>query len=247
MHITAHLLKDLLTGQTEFALLDVRERGPFSKEHILLSSCVPLGRLEMMIGDLVPRMTTRIVVTGDGPLDEHHVDERAALRLRELGYEEVSVLEGGIHGWREAGFELFSGVGSYSKAFGEWIVEQYRSPSESARRVHDRIRSGEKLILLDCRPQSEYHCMTIPGSINAPGADLVYRVHDVVSDPETLVVVHCAGRTRSIIGSQSLINAGIPNPVTALENGTMGWQLAGLDLEYGQTRFAPLPSSSRDR
>jgi len=49
-------------------------------------------------------------------------------------------------------------------------------------------------------------------------------------------VVNCAGRTRSIIGAQSLINAGIPNPVMALENGTMGWHLAGLKLERGQTR-----------
>jgi hypothetical protein len=31
--------------------------------------------------------------------------------------------------------------------------------------------------------------------------------------------VNCAGRTRSIIGTQSLINAGVPNPVTALRNG----------------------------
>jgi rhodanese-related sulfurtransferase len=53
------------------------------------------------------------------------------------------------------------------------------------------------------------------------------------------VVVNCAGRTRSIIGAQSLINAGIPNEVIALRNGTMGWHLAGLTLERGQTRKAP--------
>jgi rhodanese-related sulfurtransferase len=54
--------------------------------------------------------------------------------------------------------------------------------------------------------------------------------------------VNCAGRTRSIIGAQSLINAGIPNKVVALKNGTMGWHLAGLELERGNDRMAPAPS-----
>src|SRR5262249_21107967 len=58
--------------------------------------------------------------------------------------------------------------------------------------------------------------------------------------PETLVVVNCAGRTRSIIGAQSLINAGLPNKVMALKNGTMGWHLAGLKVARGETRsFGP--------
>jgi rhodanese-related sulfurtransferase len=48
--------------------------------------------------------------------------------------------------------------------------------------------------------------------------------------------VNCAGRTRSIIGTQSLINAGVPNRVLALRNGTIGWTLAKQDLEHGADR-----------
>ena len=52
--------------------------------------------------------------------------------------------------------------------------------------------------------------------------------------------MNCAGRTRSIIGAQSLINAGLPNKVIALKNGTMGWHLAGLKVARGETRsFGP--------
>jgi len=90
---------------------------------------------------------------------------------------------------------------------------------------------------------SEYRVMNIPGATDCPGAELVYRVHQAAPRPETLVVVNCAGRTRSIIGAQSLINAGIPNKVVALKNGTMGWHLAGLELERGQSRMAPSPSA----
>jgi rhodanese-related sulfurtransferase len=54
--------------------------------------------------------------------------------------------------------------------------------------------------------------------------------------------VHCAGRTRSIIGAASLQRLGVPN-VYALKNGTMGWLLAGLDLETGSRRLdLPQPS-----
>jgi rhodanese-related sulfurtransferase len=100
------------------------------------------------------------------------------------------------------------------------------------------------MIVLDSRPLDEYRRMSIPGAIDCPGAELVHRFHALVRSPETLVVVNCAGRTRSIIGAQSLIDAGVANRVVALENGTMGWHLAGFALEHGETRQAPAPSAS---
>ena len=82
--------------------------------------------------------------------------------------------------------------------------------------------------------------MNIPGGVDMPGAELVWRVHDLAPDPDTLVVVNCAGRTRSIIGCQSLRNAGLPNRVVALKDGTMGWDLAGFECERGATRVFDL-------
>lgn len=60
-----------------------------------------------------------------------------------------------------------------------------------------------------------------------------------MADSRTPVVIHCAGRTRSIIGAQLLRSFGVPNPVVALENGTQGWALAGLKLEHGSVRRYP--------
>ncbi len=84
--------------------------------------------------------------------------------------------------------------------------------------------------------------MCIPGGIDVPGAELVWRARELAPDPDTLIVVNCAGRTRSIIGCQSLRNAGMPNRVVALKDGTMGWELAGFQAERGATRTAPSPS-----
>jgi rhodanese-related sulfurtransferase len=129
-----------------------------------------------------------------------------------------------------------------SKAFGEFIEHHDDTPRLTAEEIKAAIDSGTDMVILDSRPMSEYRAMNIPTGIDCPGAELVYRVHDVAPRPETLVVVNCAGRTRSIIGAQSLINAGIPNKVVALKDGTMGWHLAGLTLEKGQSKHAPDPS-----
>ena len=90
--------------------------------------------------------------------------------------------------------------------------------------------------MLDARRFDEYATMNIPGSVSVPGAELVLRAGRAAPDPATTIIVNCAGRTRSIIGTQSLINAGVANRVVALRNGTIGWTLAQQDLEHGADR-----------
>src|SRR5207245_8921614 len=72
--------------------------------------------------------------------------------------------------------------------------------------------------------------------VSVPGAELVLRAREAAPDPATTIIVNCAGRTRSIIGTQSLINAGVANKVVALRNGTIGWTLAKQNLEHGADR-----------
>jgi len=158
--------------------------------------------------------------------------------MNALGWTDVAVLAGGVSGWAAAGNEVFSGVYVPSKAFGEFVEHEAGTPSVSAEELKAMMDRGEKMIVLDSRPYDEFHRMSIPTGIDCPGAELALRVHDLAPSPDTTVVVNCAGRTRSIIGAQSLINAGIPNKVVALRNGTMGWELAGFQCERGQTRRA---------
>ena len=241
--VTPAELKERLRGDKELALVDLRERGVFYQRHLLLAACIPLSRLELEFADLVPRRGTPIVLVDDGPADGVELAATAAQRLEGFGYTDVAILEGGTAGWEAAGYEVFSGVNVPSKAFGEFVEQTYGTPHMSADEVKARLDAGDNMVILDSRPYDEYHEMNIPTGIDMPGAELAYRVHDAAPDPETLVVVNCAGRTRSIIGAQSLINAGISNPVTALENGTMGWHLAGHQVERGAERRAPEPSA----
>jgi rhodanese-related sulfurtransferase len=233
-----------LASSGEMALLDVREQGVHYRGHPFFACSAPLSRLELLVGDLVPRRAVPIVLL-DGGADG--LAGAAADRLSGMGYSDLAILEGGCAGWKAAGGELFSGVNVPSKAFGEFIEHAHstpRIPAEELKRLKDE---KAKLVILDSRPFEEYHRMNIPGGVDVPGAELVWRVHDLAPDPDTLVVVNCAGRTRSIIGCQSLRNAGLPNRVVALKDGTMGWDLAGFECERGATRLAPPPSPDGKR
>jgi rhodanese-related sulfurtransferase len=230
-----------LRGSGEFALLDVREQGVHYRGHPFFACSAPLSRLELMIGDLVPRRSVPVVLLDGGG---ESLAEKAAHKLGQLGYTDVAVFEGGCAGWQAAGGELFSGVNVPSKAFGEFVEHHYGTPRIPPQELNELLSKNKKLVILDSRPFEEYHRMNIPGGVDVPGAELAYRVHDLAPDPETLVVVNCAGRTRSIIGCQSLRNAGIPNPVVALKDGTMGWELAGFECERGSERVAPIPSEA---
>ncbi len=227
-------LKQVLRGEGELALLDVREQGAFANGHLFSASNLPLGSLELLIRDMVPRKGAPIVLS-DG---SEGLAGRAADRLESFGYSDIRILEGGVEAWAEAGYELFTGVNVKSKAFGEFVEGACDTPSVSAVELKDMLEAGADLVVLDSRPLAEFRRMSIPSAIDCPGAELVYRAHDLAPSPDTLIVVNCAGRTRSIIGAQSLINAKVANKVVALRNGTMGWHLAGFELEHGCERRA---------
>ena len=233
-----------LAGTGELALLDVREQGVHYRGHPFFACSAPLSKLELMVGELVPRKSVPVVVLDGGG---EGLAEKAAERLLALGYADIAVLEGGCAGWQAAGGELFSGVNVPSKAFGEFVEHHYETPRIPPQELQRYLAKGQKVIVLDSRPYEEYHRMNIPGALDVPGAELVWRVHDLAPDPDTLVVVNCAGRTRSIIGCQSLRNAGLANRVVALKDGTMGWDLAGFECERGATRVASPPSEEGRR
>ncbi len=227
-------VKAMLGDGGELALIDVREELIFSRSHLLWARNVPLSRLELRFACPVPRKAARIVLIDDND----GLSQRAAAVLARAGYSDLAYLDGGNAGWAAAGFELFSGVNVPSKAFGEFIEHASHTPSISADELNALMQAGTDMVVLDSRPYDEYSRTSIPTGVNVPGAELVLRAHDIAPSPGTLIVVNCAGRTRSIIGAQSLINAGVPNKVVALRNGTMGWHLAGFACDKGKnTRF----------
>jgi len=231
----------LLNGQ-EIALLDVREEALFAQAHPLFAANLPLDRIATDARIRLPRLDTTLVLYDNG----EGLAQTALHRLTDLGYGRVSLLEGGLAGWISAGGEVFKDVNVPSKAFGELVESRRHTPSLSAQEVKALLDQQADIVVLDVRRFDEYQTMSIPGAISVPGAELVLRARALAPDPATRIVVNCAGRTRSIIGTQSLLNAGVPNPVSALRNGTIGWTLAGQTLDHGASRrFADVSEPQR--
>jgi len=235
--ISAAKLRDIILGGEEHVVLDVREEVRFEKSHLFWAVNLPLSQLELQIGARVPRRGARIVLIDE--LDG--LVERAAARLSRFGYTNLAILEGGVAGWKDAGFALYRGLNVPSKAFGEFVEHAYRTEHIEAKELKALQDAKADLVILDSRPLPEFTTRSIPGGVACPGAELTYRAHQYVKSPSTLVVVNCAGRTRSIIGAQSLINAGLPNRVVALKDGTMGWHLSGLKVATGETESVAAP------
>ncbi|MGF6744031.1 rhodanese-related sulfurtransferase [Paraburkholderia atlantica] len=250
--IPATTVREWLNDEEEIAFFDVREAGEFGEGHPFFAVPLPYSRLELDIVRLAPRREVRIVLL-DAGTDDAAISRRAARRLHALGYTRLFVLKDGARGWAAAGYTLFKGVNVPSKTFGELVEHAYETPHISAADLARLKAESAPLILLDGRTVEEHTKMTIPGAVSCPNGELAYRFGALAADPRTPVVIHCAGRTRSIIGAQLLRSLGVPNPVVALENGTQGWALAGLELEHGSARRYPdsvedsVSSEARDR
>lgn len=225
-------VRNKLLNKEEIAFLDVREEDPHAQEHPLFAANLPLSRIEVDAYAKLPKKNVPIVTLDDG----EGFAQLAAERLVKLGYTDVAVFKDGVQGWKAAGGELFKDVNVPSKSFGEFVESKRHTPSLSAQEVKHLLDNKEDVVVVDVRRFDEYNTMSIPTGISVPGAELVLRVPELAPNPKTKVIVNCAGRTRSIIGTQSLINAGIPNEVNALRNGTIGWTLAGQELDKGQSR-----------
>ncbi|WP_018503487.1 rhodanese homology domain-containing protein [Parafrankia discariae] len=235
LEISPEHVRDLLRRRQEIALVDVREEALYAQGHPLWAANVPLSRLELEVWERIPRRDTLVVVYGDAVAPA----QRAHEVLVELGYTQVRLLLGGLDGWTASGGELFIDVNTPSKAFGELVESVRGTPSVSAPELRALLDAGKDVVVVDARRPDEFHTMSIPTATSVPGGELVLRIRELAADPATQVVVNCAGRTRSIIGAQSLINSGLPNPVAALRNGTIGWVLAGQDLDHSATAAAP--------
>lgn len=245
--IPADIRRALLLRE-EIALLDLRHEAAFATGHPLFAANMALERITIEAAVRLPRKDVTIVLYDDG----EGLVATGAERLAALGYSNVRALDDGLKAWRAAGYEVFEDVNSYSKAFGELVEARRHTPSFSADEVAKLIADKANIAILDVRRFDEYATMNIPGSVSVPGAELVLRAGQAAPDPDTTIIVNCAGRTRSIIGTQSLINAGVPNKVRALRNGTIGWMLARHALAHGADRrgaigsFEGGPANARD-
>ncbi len=237
--IIPETLNHLLGQGSTLALIDVREHGEYNAAHIPGASSLPRRLIEFRLPRLVPCAVIQIVVCDD----DGRRARLAARTMERMGYPRVAILEGGVNRWASLGLPTEWGMNVPSKDFGERIEVQHHVPTIDAAELDRRLRSGQRVVILDTRTPEEYGRACIPCGRSVPGGELALRITDILKgQPGATVVVNCAGRTRSIIGARVLQRMGLSN-VVSLTNGTSGWVLAGLPLEKG-ARHLELPDPS---
>ncbi|HXJ81653.1 MAG TPA: rhodanese-like domain-containing protein [Candidatus Methylomirabilis sp.] len=237
---TPEALRGLLEGHSPFALIDVREAGEYNSSHIPGACPMPRRQLEFLLPHAVPFHGTPVTVCDD----DGRRAQLAGDTVERMGYGHVSVLDGGINRWVTEGFATEWGTNVPSKDFGEKVEVVHHVPEVEAKDLAERMRKGEKFVILDTRTPEEFRRFCIPGGRSVPGGELALRITDIARglDRDTTIIVNCAGRTRSIIGTRVLQRMGMRN-IYGLKNGTAGWLLAGEQLETGADRVAlPAPS-----
>ena len=166
----AHIRRALLLRE-EIALLDLRYEAAFATGHPLFAANMAANRIAVEAEVRLPRKDVPVVLYDDG----EGLVAAGAERLAALGYSNVRALDGGLKAWRDAGYQVFEDVNSYSKAFGELVEARRHTPSFSADQVAKLIADKANIAILDVRRFDEYATMNIPGSVSVPGAELVLR------------------------------------------------------------------------
>ena len=233
LKITPETVRSWISDKEEVAFIDVREIGQHTNGHPFFSISIPYSLFEFNIKILVPNKQTRVILIDNN----NGISDLVYNIAHQMGYSNISIIEGGVEEWVSAGYKLFDGINVPSKSFGELIEKYFHTPSITAKELAQKQKNNENYIVIDGRPFLEYNKMSIPKSICCPNAELFYRVSSHIKDMNTEIIINCAGRTRSIIGAQTLINFGIKNKVKALENGTQGWFLSELSLEHNKNKY----------
>jgi rhodanese-related sulfurtransferase len=228
--LDAIALGELLRAPGEIAVIDIRPTATFGNGMPLYGANIPLAQLESRIDGLVlHRHTPIVLIDGDGTRVDH-----AAELLTARGFEQVHVLRGGtdyndrlpVIPVRIAAPRIISGE----------VERSFRVPVTTPRQLAALRDEGAPVAVFDTRSVEEYLSGHIPGSYPAPGGETLPLFHALIDSPDTRVVLTCAGRSRAVLAAQTLIDAGVPNPVSTLDFGTLGWRDAGFDLDFGAKR-----------
>jgi rhodanese-related sulfurtransferase len=231
-----------LDDGSELAVLDLRtkEEAPGYGQP-LFGTNLPADRLLEEIDRFVPRRQVRTVLVdgGDGR------GAKLAGTLHDRGWPHIHALQGGFAAWLESGYATRS-FDTPGKDFSLAVQKERNTPAITVQQLKERRENGEDIIVIDTRTVPEFARNHVPGAINIPGAALLLHYTEVVPSSKTQVVVSCAGLPRAILGAQTLIDAGVPNRVAYLDDGTAAWRRAGWELEEGLTsRYGPATERSR--
>jgi adenylyltransferase/sulfurtransferase len=102
-------------------------------------------------------------------------------------------------------------------------------PEEGPADLQRRMKSGEKVVVIDVRDPDEFRDGHIEGSANISRGFLEFRIGTAVSDPATPVVLYCQTGLRSVLAAKALRELGYATVIN-LQGGYQKWVQSGLSV-----------------
>lgn len=178
-------LIDLMKKDISYVLIDLRPAKEAEASHINGAVSVPLADLNAAKTDLPADKTAPIILYGTGA-------DEAFKTVREWGYKNTTVLNGGPGAFKEKGGEVLTGALErkinyvFKPRPGEILVEEFKQVVAS--------KPKDKFIL-DVRDEDEAMRGMLVGAVNIPADKLKDRLSELPKDKE--IILHCVTGIRA--------------------------------------------------
>jgi len=101
-----------------------------------------------------------------------------------------------------------------------------KAPHISSQQLAGYQSTKEKFVLLDIRTEAEYEAGHIQGARWFPRGKLEYYIQELITDPDSTIVLYCRTGGRSALATLTLKDMGYTN-VVDLEGGFKEWVAGG--------------------
>jgi len=227
--VTADEVAELLAADTgeSFYYIDIRGRDEFEQGHIPGFWWFPGGQVVQRSDDAIGVRNGKVVLTCDGIAR----GGATASWLRQLGFPNVFVLDGGTSAWEASGRALTSGSADDPVAGLDAARERVRLIEPAA--LDSLLKTPGPPIVLHVGTSHEFAVGGhIPGSHWMPRGWLEPRIEKLVPDWTEPIVVTDPTGDDAILAAATLLDLGY-HDVAALKGGIGAWREAGLELERG--------------
>jgi len=221
-------IKLLKNPKQNIAFLDIRERKQYVQGFAFGTINCPLSKFKTTIKDLAPDQSTTILFIGI----KNSVQTKKIGRItKSLNYKNIFQIEGDYKKWKKEKLPIWAGEYTFSKAFGEWIEITSEVKNLFPKQLKKIHQKPNNYLQIDARPKKEFEKFTLPNSVQCSGGELPCFINNQTNLKKDYIV-HCAGRTRSIVAYQTLKDFNFKNKKYVLNGGTQNWVLNGYDRDF---------------
>jgi rhodanese-related sulfurtransferase len=214
--------------------IDVRTREEHLAGHIPGFRWAPGGQLVQATDNYIAVKSGSILLACDGVVRSC----LTAAWLREMGFPNIQVLEGGTSAWLRAGGSLETGTPP-PEPFGYGAARE-RVSIQSSADLTAILQSTVRPAILFIGTSDEFSSGHLPASKWLSRSWLEIQIDAVVPDRDSQVVVTCPDGVASVLAASTLVRMGYWS-VSVLEDGTRAWAAAGFQLERGLTGVTRAP------